>query len=82
MRKMNKETTEVYAAYTHQLYFNVKDVDKEQVVDWWIKNGTMYLKMKDDSVIVIDGDDTGTDYKCPISEYEYNEDFLELEVHE
>jgi hypothetical protein len=82
MRKMNKETIDVYAAYSCQLHFNVKDVDKEQVVDWWIRHGTMYLKLKDDSVIEIDGDDTGTDYKWPVAEYEYGADFLELEVHE
>ena len=42
----------------------------------------MYLELKDDSVIEIEGDDTGTDYKWPVSESEYDTDFLELEVHE
>jgi len=82
MRRMNKETAGVYATYNCQLYFNVENVDKEQVVDWWIKHGTMYLKLKDDSVITIGGGDIEIDYGWPMSECEYDIDFIELEVHD
>ena len=76
---MKSDTKIIEANFHAPIYFNLDDlgVDADDIADYWIKWGTLHLILKDGSEKSFDGDASDPDYKWPIHEQEWTEEFAE-----
>ena len=76
---MNNKITKIVTEYVTHIEFDVSDIDMSQVSETWVKWGTLYLVMKDGTQISREGSDSQGDYKWPIAEHFYDDEYNPLE---
>ena len=64
--KIPRDATEL--SMTYSLYYSIsidEDINREDIVDWWVKWATLCIKMKDGTVHELEGDYNleGVDWK-------------------
>ena len=77
---MNSKITRIVADYIDYIEFDVSDIDMSQVKEYGIKWGTLHLVMKDGTQISLEGSDSQGDYKWPIEEHFYDDEYNPLET--
>ena len=77
---MNSKITRIVADYIDYIEFDVSDIDMSQVKEYGIKWGTLYLVKEDGTQISREGSDSQGDYKWPVEEHFYDDEYNPLET--
>jgi|TARA_R100000278_G_scaffold34346_1_gene30901 hypothetical protein len=79
-----KKAKHIEAYYTQTLQFDIEelDINWEDVKDYWVKWGTLFIQLSNDEIITLDdATECEIDWKWPNATSVLDKDFYEIEYH-